>query len=369
MRCRDKSREKLEKMYNDRSISLASLLVLALISCFFLSGCGRSMARTAVQKSVPQAKATADSPVDTTRQDLSMAEELKKQPVSEYILGPEDKVEITVFGHDELKTEATVSPSGKIACYLAGDIQAAGLTRFQLRDRIKKGLAEFIRYPEVIVRIVEYRSHKIFILGQFSNPGVLRMRNDFTLLEAISSAGGITPDAYLEGAYVVRDGKILLVNFVELVEKGNTEENVPLAPNDVVYIPDSRDQKVFVLGEVNQQAAIPMRDTMTLLEAVAEAGGFTRDAKKGAVVVIRGNLSEPEIMKVDVSEMDLAANMTLRRGDIVYVASSTFASVERAALRISHILQPFLQLARTVVWGKAAANVLEGGNPSSVVVD
>jgi polysaccharide export outer membrane protein len=210
------------------------------------------------------------------------------------------------------------------------------------------------------VRITEYRSHKFLVLGQVKTPGVQRMRGDFTLLEALSSAGGITPDAYLGGAYVVREGKILLVNFYELIEKGNTEENVPLLPGDVIYIPDNRDQRLFVLGEVNKQSAIPVQEEMTLLQAIAEVGGFTRDANKKSILILRGNLSEPEIMNIDATRMDVTANIPLKRGDIIYVASSAFADVEGIAVRISHILQPLLQVARGIVLWDTAGDVLEG---------
>jgi polysaccharide export outer membrane protein len=219
----------------------------------------------------------------------------------------------------------------------------------------------------VVVRVTAPRSRKIFILGQVKNPGVYPMRSELTLLEGISAAGGVTPDAYLSGAYVVREGKILVVNFFELIEKGNTEENIPLMVGDVIYIPDNKDQKVFVLGEVNKQSAIPTSDRMTLFEAIAEAGGFTHDANKKSILVMRGNLSEPDIMKIDARRMDLAKNIPLERGDIVYVASSSFADVERIAVRLSNILQPFYNLSRTVVWGDAAVGVMEGKDSRFVI--
>jgi len=309
------------------------------------------------------------SPVKMVKQNLSMAKKLKNRQSTEYLLGPEDTVEISVFLHDELKMETTISPTGKISYYLIKDVQTAGLTQFKLRDKIQKELANFIKDPKVVVRITEYRSHKAFVLGQVKTPGVYRMRNDFSLLEAISAAGGITSDAYLGGAYVVRDGKILLVNFFELIEKGNTEENIPLLSNDVIYIPNNKDQKVFVLGEVNKQAAIPTGDRLTLLGAIAEAGGFTQDANKRSILVMRGNLSEPEIMKIDAKRMDLAANIPLQRGDVVYVASRAFADVERIAVRLSHILEPFYTLARTVVWGDAAIDVLGGAESRFIIVE
>jgi polysaccharide export outer membrane protein len=344
-------------------------MMLYLILCFSQEGCQSVHGTVTKQVASPPKAPMETSSIKMVKQDLSMAKKLRNRQSSEYLLGPEDTVEISVLRHDELKMETTISPTGKILYYLVKDVQAAGLSQFQLRDKIQRELANFIKDPEVVVRITEYRSHKVFVLGQVNTPGVYRMKNDFSLLEAISAAGGVTSDAYLGGAYVVRDGKILLVNFFELIEKGNTEENIPLLSNDVIYIPNNQDQKVFVLGEVNRQAAIPTGDRLTLLGAIAEAGGFTRDANKSSILVMRGNLSEPEIMNINAKRMELAANIPLQRGDIVYVASGGFADVERIAVRLSHILQPFYTLARTVVWGDAAADVLAGETTKFITVD
>lgn len=368
--CRSRDEDAEDRNMNKyRLFSSLSFIIFSLLICFAQSGCGRSVERAAVKKTTSPPCASMPRLVKMARQDLSMARRLKQRQPPEYILGPEDVVEISVYGHDDLRMEATVSPTGKISYYLIGDIDAAGLTRFQLRDNIQKKLATYVKDPGVIVRISQYRSHKVFVLGEVKTAGVYRMRNDFSLLEAISAAGGVTSDGYLGGAYVVRDGKILLVNFFELIEKGNTEENIPLLSNDVIYIPNSKDQKVFVLGEVNKQAAIPIREKLTLLEAIAEAGGFTRDAKKESIVVMRGNLSEPEIMKIDAERMDLVANIPLKRGDIIYVASSAFADVERIAVRLSHILQPFLSVARGIILQDAAIDVLGGEETRYIIGD
>jgi polysaccharide export outer membrane protein len=293
-----------------------------------------------------------------------MAQKLKNRPPTEYILGPEDTVEVSVFRYDELEMEATISPTGKIPYYLIGDVQAGGLTQFQLRDKIQQDLAAFIKDPKVVVRITEYRSHKVFVLGQVKNPGVYRMRNDYTLLEAISSAGGITSDAYLSGAHLVREGKMVLVNFLDLIRGGNTEENIPLLPGDIVHIPDKNDQKVYILGEVNKQSAVPIEERLTLLEAITQAGGFTHDANNKSILLLRGNLSEPEIMTIDakriLKESDLVANIPLQRGDIVYVPNTLFADVERVAIRLSNILEPLLDIMRGVILQDIARDVIRG---------
>ena len=92
--------------------------------------------------------------IQVGRENLSMAKKLKGQALSPYVLGPEDEVEISVFRHEDLKMECTISSAGKISYYLVGDIKAAGLTSFQLRDRIQEGLLKFIRTPYVVFRIM-----------------------------------------------------------------------------------------------------------------------------------------------------------------------------------------------------------------------
>lgn len=268
-----------------------------------------------------------------------------------------------------MKMETTVSGSGKISYYLLGDVQVAGLTPFELRDKLERSLAKFIIDPNVVVHVTEYRSKKVFVLGQIRNPGVYSMRSRMTLLEALTEAGGPMPSAYLGGAYVVRNGKVLLVNFYELIVNGDIDEDIPLLPGDTVYIPDDRDQRVFVLGEVTKQSAVPMGNRLTLLEAIAMAGGFTKDAKKSAIIVMRGNLSAPEILQVDGEVLGPSVNIPLQRGDIIYVAQSGFAGVEKIALRLSHILDPFYKLAKTVVWTDAAQDIVFSGADSRLVFE
>lgn len=349
---------------------LLYLIVLSLMVCFCPLGCQRSMERSGLRKVVPDPQPSVVTFAETTRQNLSMASELKDIPLSDYVIGPDDRIEISVFRRDEMKMEATVSATGKVSIYLLGDIQVAGLTEFELRDKLERALAKFIKEPNVVVHVKEYRSKKVLVLGQVRNPGVYPVRSRMTLLEALTAAGGPMPSAYLGGAYVVRNGKVLLVNFYELVVRGNTDEDIPLLAGDTVYIPDDRDQRVFVLGEVGKQSAVPiMGKGLTLLEAIAMAGGFTRDAKKSAIMVMRGNLSAPGILQVDGEDLGPSVNIRLQRGDIIYVAQSGFAGVEEIALRLSHILDPFYKLARTVVWGDAAQDVVFSGANSRFVFE
>lgn len=342
-------------------------MMLVIVIAFMLTGCTlfKSPSSASSPSVLPAIKSQISPTVHVSKENLSMAKTLKQYRPSEYILGSDDSIEIQVLGHDDMKMSATISPTGKIQCY-TGNIHVAGLTQFELKDILQKEISRLVKDPLVVVRITEYRSHKLFILGQVKNPGVFPVRGDVTLLEAISMAGGVTSDAYLNGAFLVRDGKILLINFLNLLTRGNMEENVPLLANDIVYIPDRRDQKVYVLGEVNRQSAIPLSDRMTLLQAITEAGGFSTDANTGSVLLVRGNLSEPEIMVIDAMSLFKKSagkgtkDVDLRQGDIIYVTSSTFAKIGRTAVRVSQILDPFLQVLRGVILSDTAIGILTG---------
>jgi protein involved in polysaccharide export with SLBB domain len=113
---------------------------------------------------------------------------------------------------------------------------------------------------------------------------------------------------------------------------------------------------------------VPLTDGLRLFNAITLAGGFTKDAEKDSVIVMRGNLSKPEIWKIDAEAMDIRGNIPLEQGDIVYVASTTIANVERTALRLYNILQPFYNLSRTVVFGDAAVGILFRGEKSRYIL-
>jgi len=362
------------------SISFLSFLLIIITCSLYQTGCQSSHQSILKEKPSPTIIPNPHPPsfennIVTKKQNLSMAKKLKNHSPSEYILGPEDAVEISVLNHNELKMEVSVSPTGKIPYYFIGDIKAAGLSQFQLRDTIQKAISEFIKEPKVIVKITEHRSHKVFVLGQVQNPGVYRIKSEMSLLEAISSAGGITSNAYLGGAYMVRDSKILLVNFPELIKRGKADENIPLLPGDIIYLPDKNDHKVYVLGEVNRQMTIPMEENLSLLGAITQAGGFTRNANKKSVVILRGNLSAPEIITVNIKKIwnrrsmnakqileraGLVANIELKRGDILYVPSKFIADIEQMAVRLSNILDPLLKVEREIIYGDEVIDIFKG---------
>jgi polysaccharide export outer membrane protein len=160
---------------------------------------------------------------------------------SDYLIGPEDMLLISVWKNESLSRTLPVRPDGKISMPLLHDIQASGLTPMQLRDKIAAALAEFMPNPEVSVSVLEVRSYRVSVLGEVQKPGVLQLRAPTTVLEAIALAGGFRDFASPSKIVIFRkdDGgqtQRLRFNYNRAV--GNAgEENVPLRSGDVVVVP------------------------------------------------------------------------------------------------------------------------------------
>jgi polysaccharide export outer membrane protein len=123
---------------------------------------------------------------------------------TEFLLGPEDVLEIVVWRNQDLSRTVVVRPDGMISMPIIGDVQAAGLTPDQLADRITKRLKDFKENPSVSVSVKEVNSYTVFLLGEVVKPGKYQLKSYTTILQAISMAGGFTPYASKNKLQVVR---------------------------------------------------------------------------------------------------------------------------------------------------------------------
>ncbi len=161
----------------------------------------------------------------------------------DYIIGPEDVLQITVWRNENLSRTVPVRPDGKISLPLVNDIQAAGLTALQLRDEIAKRLKEFVNAPDVTVTVTEIRSLKVNILGQVQKPGTYELKRRVSVLEAVAMAGGLTPFAAPNKMLVLRkgpDGRLtrILVRYKDLIEGGDERQNILLQRDDTIVVPE-----------------------------------------------------------------------------------------------------------------------------------
>lgn len=254
----------------------------------------------------------------------------------DYRLGPGDIINVTVWDHPELTIPAgsyrsaelsgnVVGEDGTIYYPYAGVLNVNGKTVREVRDILSKKLADYIEKVQLDVRVVTFRSKRVYIVGEVKEPG-LRAINDIpmTMLEAVNRAGGFTTEADHSNVLLTRDGQTYRVDLQALYEQGATAQNVLLQPGDVVNVPDRQQNKVFVLGEVGRPGGYVMnKKRTTLAEALGEAGFANQlTANPGYIFVMRGSVDSPEIFHLDAKSPDallLADRFPLRPRDIVYV--------------------------------------------------
>ena len=161
---------------------------------------------------------------------------------SDYVIGPEDMLMITVWKNDALSRTLPVRPDGKVSLPLLHDVQAAGLTAMQLRDKLASAFGEFMPNPEVSVTVMEVRSYRVSVLGQVQKPGVLQLKADTTVLEAIALAGGFGVFASPSKITILRkdsNGAMQKIrfNYNRVVKDNRSEDNVTLKTGDVIVVP------------------------------------------------------------------------------------------------------------------------------------
>ena len=159
-----------------------------------------------------------------------------------YIIGAEDVLYIHVWGEDKtLSKQITVRIDGKISMPLVDDIQAAGLTPLQLKGKLTERLKDFVEAPNVTVIVMEANSFKVYFSGQVKTPGVLRLRTETSIAQAISMVGGFTDWANQSKIIIIRreDGKEkrFTVNYKKIISGKDLKSNIILKSGDTIIVP------------------------------------------------------------------------------------------------------------------------------------
>jgi len=165
--------------------------------------------------------------------------------VAEYYIAPNDKLEIFVWQNADLSRAVSVRPDGKLSYPLVGTIEAAGLTLDQLQNLILEKLSVYIRFPQVVVSLVESAGNKVVVLGQVNYPGIFTFKgNAISLIEVIAMAGDFTTDGRRESVMVISDNfsenpKVRKIDLLTAIRKGVATTDIFIKPDDVVYVPRS----------------------------------------------------------------------------------------------------------------------------------
>jgi polysaccharide export outer membrane protein len=285
----------------------------------------------------------------------------------QYLVGPRDVLKITVWGHPELTIPAgqfrsageagnIVGEDGTFFYPYAGVVQAEGRTVEEIREELTKKLSKYIEKVQLDVRVAEYRSQRVYVVGEVETPGVYLVQDiPLTVLEAINRAGGAKKEADLRNLTLTRKDKAYSINLLNLYEGGVLSQNVLLQHGDVLNVPDNAFNKVFVLGETTfgrfrgQARSIPMNKArMTLTEAIAEGGGVIMEQADAArIFVFRSSTGKSEIFHLNAKSPDaliLAERFQLQPRDIVYV--DTVEGIRWN--RIMRQLQPTMNLLNSI---------------------
>lgn len=254
-------------------------------------------------------------------------------PQPGYRIGPKDLLDIKVFEVPELNIERRVSDEGTINLPLIGDVPVAGLSDGELADRLKALLeSRYVQRASVSVFIKEFRSRPITVMGAVRNPGNLAFSGRWTLLEAISAAGGLT-DNRGDTIFVLRraDNGLsdqIAIRVDDLIVNGDPDANIPIFSNDIINIPARVEVTVYCLGQVRSPGAVSFQSTqrITVLSAIARAGGLTDRASKKLTIKRRDRSGKDVELEADYRRI-LAGkepDLELQAGDIIVVKESFF---------------------------------------------
>ncbi|MDP1905137.1 MAG: polysaccharide export protein [Pseudomonadota bacterium] len=291
----------------------------------------------------------------------SNARQATEPTMADYKLGPGDILTITVWDHPELTIPAgtfrsaeqagtLVAEDGTIFYPYVGILSVTGKTTREVRAILAQRLARVIEKVQIDVRVISYRSKRVYLVGEVNKPGQQPITDiPMTILEAVNLAAGFTKDADHSQVLLTRANTTWRVDLQSLYEDGAISQNVKLEPGDIVNVPDRSLNKVFVLGEVQKPGSYFMnKKRITLAEVLADAGYVNEmTSNPKYIFVMRGQSDSPELYHLDAKSPDallLADRFPLRPRDIVFVDAAEVARWNRV---ISNVL-PTATLLNTI---------------------
>lgn len=266
--------------------------------------------------------------------ELQPKEQEKKPTVQlGYLIGPEDVLNVEVWNQPDISREVVVSYEGDITIPPIRKLSVIGLTVSQLEERLSKALSKYLIDPIVFVSIKEYNSQRVTVLGE-TKTGMYTLKRRTTLVEFLGQIGGTTENAdTFHIKLIKKDGETSTYNLNDLIDNPQKSESVVVSGGDTVYVPPLEFNKVYVLGEVKTPKIVTIKGKLTVIDAVTEAGGFTRDAVRKSVMIIRGELGSQQGIRVNAKQIlnkgDISQNIELEPGDIVYVPKIFIVHIER----------------------------------------
>jgi len=324
-------------------------LLAVLTAIVWLTGCAGFVRAPEVHEGRSTGvDSTAVELVDLTPQALrgiqladtpSIAPELLTGKRESYRIGPFDVVVVTVWEHPELTTPLgqfrtdlaagqLVDADGTLYFPYAGRVNVAGLTVPQVQSIMDSALSKVLRNPQIDIKLVGYRSQRVYLSGEVKLPGVYPVDDvPLSLPELLHRAGGLNSTGDGSNIQLVRNGKTHTLDYASAQRMGRSLDSIILQPGDQIRIPSSEEQKAYLLGEVAKPSAVRLSNGRTsLVQALADAGGFNvLTANTGAVYIMRSRNGRMSVYRLNAGNslaLAWADQFALHSRDLVFVDQS-----------------------------------------------
>ncbi|MCG8991114.1 polysaccharide biosynthesis/export family protein [Laribacter hongkongensis] len=248
-----------------------------------------------------------------------------------YRLGSGDTLRLSVFGRPEVSGQFLIGPDGVVTIPLIGNLMLNDSTREEAQQRISQQLRGYFTRPYVTLAVDDYGSNQVTVLGRVQNAGRQKFPAPPTLAEVLANAGAmpiLDKQATLTRCAIIRGREKLIWVDLKALLNGDLAYNIVMKRGDIVFIPDSSETAVYVLGAVPKPGSYRLTPHMSVLDALAQAGGPDENAKPEAIGIYRAGARQVETISFnDLIAPQRAVNFGLEDGDVVFVPRSGVADL------------------------------------------
>ena len=248
---------------------------------------------------------------------------------ADYLIGEGDTLMISVWGEKDLTLPVIVRPDGKISYPTVGEVMAANSTVKDLQTTLTGKIGRIVKNPIVTVMVTGITNNKVYLFGGGVRLGIFTLTQRTSLLQLLCQIEDVK-EADLKKAYVLRRGEKIKEDFTKLYRQGDTMEDIVIESNDIIYIPANVNvsKNVYVMGAVTTPKFVEYRDGLTVMEAILEAGGFTRYANQNDTKIYRKDGAREVTISVKMKKLindgDITQNARLQPGDYIVVKEGIF---------------------------------------------
>jgi polysaccharide export outer membrane protein len=272
-----------------------------------LSGCTQALAQAVAVPQPPAPAAPAPAP--------------QPQVEEEYLVGPQDVLNVRIYGEDKLSGRIRIDNDGSFPFEYLGRVKAEGMTTSQIEAHLVRALGDgYLRNPQVSVEVAEYRSQSVFVTGEVRSPNKYSLPGNSTLMDVLTLAGSVTENAgnWVQITHVRQGAEVLgpsasaeydtRVNLRD-IQTGKAQ-NIKMRDGDTIFVPKA--ERVWVVGYVRNPHGIVYEEGMTVFEAIAAAGGITEKGSNTRIEIVR--IENGQRKSIDARQTDV-----LKPGDQVNV--------------------------------------------------